>query len=85
MNVLRGLDLVDTHNRPDHGKILPTIALLWLLVLASAGNLPKLPYLLALISASHGYAGWRTFLRVRYPRPPKPPAAEVPNAIQPPE
>lgn len=64
-NPLEALDLVDDRGRPDHGKVLPALCLIWLLVLLSVGRPLPLGTVIALGSLSFGYAGWRTFLRSR--------------------
>ncbi len=64
-NPIEALDLHDEHGRPDHGKVMPAVCLVWLLVLVSSGHTPPLGVLIALASLSFGYAGWRAFLRSR--------------------
>lgn len=64
---VQALDLRDRKGDPDHGKILPAITLFWFMVLATLGKLPSVWYTIILVSASFGWAGWRTFLRSRFP------------------
>lgn len=65
LHPIRALDLVDREGKPDHGKIFPAITLVVFLVLTVRGQLPDIGTVLALLCASHGYAGLRTVLRSR--------------------
>lgn len=63
--VCKALDWLDNRGQPDHGKLMPGITLIWLLILASAHRLPGVANVIALLAASFGYGSWRTFLRSR--------------------
>jgi hypothetical protein len=56
------LDLVDGEGRIDHGKVLPALCLIWLLLLVTLDRAPDVWVMIVLVSASYGYGSWRTFL-----------------------
>lgn len=65
LNPVKTLDLVNAKGEPDHGKVLPAIVSFWILTLALLDKLPSVGHTVALLSASFGYASWRTFLSAR--------------------
>ena len=62
---VRELDLVDAKGKPDHGKVVPAMVVLWLLSLATIQRAPSLGFSIAVLAASFGGSTFRAFLRSR--------------------
>lgn len=58
-------DLLDAKGKPDHGKVVPALVVLWLLVLATIQRVPSLGFTIAVLAASFGGSTFRAFLRSR--------------------
>ena len=64
------LDLIDTHGKPDHGKLMGFIGFLavaGVIVLAMYWRLaaPTTAWLIVMVAPVFGWVGWRTFLHSR--------------------
>lgn len=69
-NPVEALDLKDSNDRPDHGKIMGFVAFIGMFSLSAAhvvfdAKLLPLGHMIALGTLAFGWPAWRTFLRAR--------------------